>query len=275
MIQKRTTVRLNATQATGRPITWAQIEMRAVEGLQELLRNHPKAAELMLCLIRHMQPGSGGVVVVSRETMRGLLDCSMPTIARALKVLIDDGWVQRLRIGSAHALAINERIAWVGPRGDKQHAVFSATVIASRAEQDDMALNPPPARTVPVIDHGEIPALTGPGLPPPSQPSLSGLEPVLYRDPDSGVLFDLDPRTGELQQRLAVEPVEPVEPEAPQNRPLPQRITSLLAAGPDDLTTWEKGFLSNLLAALDAGKTLTAKQAEKAGAILDRLGAAP
>ena len=33
--------------------------------------------------------------------------------------------------------------------------------------------------------------------------------------------------------------------------------------------------MTNLLAALDAGKTLTAKQAEKAGAILDRLGAAP
>ena len=184
MIQKAKPVRLNATQTTGRPITWAQIEMRAIEGLQELMRAAPKSAELMLCLIRHMQPGSGGIVVVSRETMRELLGCSMPTVARALRVLIEDGWVQRMRIGSAHALAINDRVAWVGARGEMQHAVFSATVIASRSEQDAIALAPPPKRQVPIIERGETVLPVGAGETPPSQPELSGLPlPAIERDP--------------------------------------------------------------------------------------------
>lgn len=184
MTPKTKPVTLNATQAMGRPITWAQIQMEAIERLQDLTRRHAKAAELMLCLIRHMQPGSGGVVVVSRETMRELLGTSMPTVERALRVLVTEGWVQRMRIGSAHALAINDRVAWVGPRGDMQHAVFSATVIASRSEQDAMALSPPPAQQVPIIERGEMPLPVGPGQEPPSQPELGGLPlPVFERDP--------------------------------------------------------------------------------------------
>lgn len=177
MMPKTKTVTLSPKQTMGRPITWAQIQMDALEGLQDLTRRHSKAAELMLCLIRHMQPGSGGVVVVSRETMRELLGSSMPTVERALRVLINEGWVQRMRIGSAHALAINDRVAWVGPRGDLQHAVFSATVIASRREQDEMALAPPPAQQIPMIERGEVAIAVGPGREPPSQPELEGLPP--------------------------------------------------------------------------------------------------
>jgi hypothetical protein len=179
MMPKAKAVKLKATQTMGRPITWAQIQMDALEELQGLTRRAPKAAELMLALIRCMQPGSGGVVVASRETMRELLGASMPTVERALRVLIGEGWVQRIRIGSAHALAINERVAWVGPRGDLPHAVFSATVIASRAEQDAMALSPPPMRRVPIVGPGEHALPVGDGLPPPSQPDLSGVEPVV------------------------------------------------------------------------------------------------
>lgn len=172
-------VRLDAKQTMGRPITWAQIQLDALERLQLLTREHPKAAELMMCLIRHMKPGSGGVVVVSRKTMCELLGASMPTVERALRVLISDGWVQRMRIGSAHALAINDRVAWVGPRGDMQHAVFSATVIASRSEQDAIALSPPPAKQVPIIERGEQPLPVGPGLEPPAQPDLECMPSVV------------------------------------------------------------------------------------------------
>lgn len=170
---------LKATQAMGRPITWAQIQLDALEDLQGLMRRAPKAAELILALIRCMQPGAGGVVIASRQTMRELLGASMPSVERALRVLIEEGWVQRVRIGSAHALAINDRVAWVGPRGDLAHAVFSATVIASRSEQDAMALSPPRTRRVPIIGPDEQPLPIGQGLSPPAQPDLPGVEPVV------------------------------------------------------------------------------------------------
>lgn len=149
------------------------------------------AAELILALIERMESGAGGVVVASRTAMRELIGVSMPTIDRALKLLVDEGWVQRIKIGGAHALAINHRVAWVGPRGDIQHAVFGATVIASRSEQDAMGLNPHPLRYLPLLRPGEIPLMVGPGLTPPSQPDLDGMAPTVALQADSdGVIAD-------------------------------------------------------------------------------------
>lgn len=182
MMKKTKSLSLKASQKMEGPITqnahFAMVELAALEGLSALIHRAPKAAQLIVTLIRRMNPGSGGVVVVSRETMRELLDCSMPTVDRALKLLMEEGWVQRIRIGGANALAINRRVAWMGSRGEIQHAVFDATVIASRSEQDALALTPPPMRHVPIMQAGETLIPTGAGEDPPSQPVLTGMEPV-------------------------------------------------------------------------------------------------
>jgi hypothetical protein len=183
-------VRLKATLSIGRPITWAQLNLEAAEDLRGLMRRNRWAAELMLSLIQKMEPGSGGVVLISRETMRELLGCSMPTVDRALKTIITEGWAQRIKVGGASALAINHRVAWVGPRGDIQHAVFGATVIASRSEQDALSLSPPPMRPIPMLRSGEIPEMTGPGLDPPSQPDLDGIPPCVATTPAPDVDAD-------------------------------------------------------------------------------------
>ena len=93
MTQKTKPLTLKATRMTGQPITdrshFAMVELLALEGLGNLISRAPKAAELVVALIRRMQAGSSGVVVCSRETMRELLGCSMPTVERALRLLIE------------------------------------------------------------------------------------------------------------------------------------------------------------------------------------------
>lgn len=159
MMPKAKSLTLKATQKTGESITgqahFAMIELTALEGMQGLIDRAPQAARLLVSLIRRMSPGSAGVVVISREAMREILGVSMPTVERALRVLISEGWVHRIRIGSASALAINRQVAWIGPRGELQHAVFDATVIASRSEQDELSLNPPPMQRVPIFAQDE------------------------------------------------------------------------------------------------------------------------
>lgn len=174
-------MRLKVAQTSRPQITWAQITLAASEDLRSLIARQPVAAQLILALIERMEPGGRGVVVASRTAMCEIVGVSMPTITRALRVLTSEGWVQRIRIGGTPALAINHRVAWVGPRGDLEHAVFGATVIASRSEQDAISLNPPQLRQVPVIRHGEHPLMTGPGSDPPSQPDLSGMPPALVQ----------------------------------------------------------------------------------------------
>ena len=194
MMRKTKSLTLKVTKMTGQSITdrshFAMIELLALEGLGDLISRAPKAAHLVVLLIRRMQSGSSGVVVCSRETMRELMGCSMPTVERALRLLIEEGWVQRIRIGGAHALAINHRVAWIGSRGDIEHAVFGATVIASRSEQDALALNPPPMKNLPILQPGEDALPVGEGIDPPSQTVLEGLHATASIDPETGEIHD-------------------------------------------------------------------------------------
>ena len=193
MMPKPKSLMLKASQKMGHPITdrahFAMVELTALEGLSDLIQRAPKAAQLVVSLIRRMEASSGGVVVCSRETMRELLGCSMPTVERALRVLIEEGWVQRIRIGGAHALAINHRVAWMGSRGEIQHAVFGATVIASRSEQDAIALSPPPMRNLQILQPGEDALPVGDGADPPSQKVLDGMHATASVDPETGELL--------------------------------------------------------------------------------------
>jgi len=204
MMQKLSPTKLKATQVIARPITWAQLSLQASEDLRGLITRAPKAAQLVLALIEQMEPGGAGVVVCTRTTMAEMIDCSIPTVERALRLLTDEGWVQRIRIGGTPALAINHRVAWVGNRGDIQHAVFAATVIASRSEQDALSLTPPPMRHVPVIRANEMPLMSGPGLEPPSQPDLEGMPPVVAYQAElearGQLRLNVDPDTGEISQ---------------------------------------------------------------------------
>lgn len=183
-----------ASQKTQAPITWVQIEKRALEDLSALVKRAPMAARLAMVLVAQLE-GGRGVVVMSREAMREALEVSMPSVERALRLLIAEGWVQRMRIGSAHALAVNCRIAWTGPRGDLPRAAFGAVVVASRSEQDAIALAPPQMRAIPAVRSHEDVLAVGPGLSPPSQPELDGVPPPALRAGE-----DLDRETGEIRQ---------------------------------------------------------------------------
>lgn len=168
---------------TGRPITWAQVSLKAMEEISDLVDRNPHAAKLLLRLMRRMEnSGQGGVVVLSRQTMAEILNTSLPTADRALRLLIKEGWCQRIKVGGAHALAINAQVAWTDIRGKLDFAVFSATVIASRKEQDAMALSPPPMRELPMVGRDEYALVMGPGMDPPSERELEGMPPVIDGD---------------------------------------------------------------------------------------------
>ena len=154
------------------------IEKEAIMNLDKLMRENMQAARLVMSLVRLMEPGTGGVVVADRETMAELIDVSVPTIQRALKVLVDGNWVRRVKIGGAHALAINEEFAWVGKQDHKQQAVFRATVIASRSQQSAADLVPGKPKKFPVAHPGEGTLAVGPDPDPPSQGIIEGTEPV-------------------------------------------------------------------------------------------------
>lgn len=160
------------------PMTFSMIEKQALLDMDMLIAKEPTAARVLNHLIRLTEPGSGGVVVISRATLGRMLRVSDPTVGRAIRVLVAGNWIQRMRVGGAYALAVNKSVAWTGPRGQMEHAVFTATVVAARNEQDADALASPDLRRVPSAFPGEVVLPVGEGKPP-AQELIPGTEPVI------------------------------------------------------------------------------------------------
>jgi DNA-binding transcriptional MocR family regulator len=130
------------------------------------------------------QMGRHNVLVVSQKTLAKLAGCSRATLQRALDVLRESNWIEVRQIGqtgTANAYIVNDRIAWSGARDSMRYSLFSAAVVICADEQPDREnlVSQPPVRRLPVVYAGEQQLPAGAGLPPPSQPSLEGLEPDL------------------------------------------------------------------------------------------------
>ncbi|WP_257640650.1 hypothetical protein [Acetobacter orientalis] len=99
-------------------------------------------------------------------------------------MLKDENWIEVRQlggVGTTNAYIVNDRVAWSGARDGIRYSLFSAAVLVSDNEQPDKSEigAQPPLERIPTLYPGEKQLPTGPGIPPPSQPSLEGLEPDL------------------------------------------------------------------------------------------------
>lgn len=161
---------------------WVQTERDAHEAWAALLRQSPRAAELLHLLVARV--GRHNAVVISQKTLAGLMGRHVNTVATAIKELVAGRWVEIRQVGdrgTVNAYVLNRNVVWSGPRDGIRYALFSAAVVVSDQEQPDKDLldNQEPLRQLPTMYPGEQQLPTGPGLEPPSEPSLPGLEPDL------------------------------------------------------------------------------------------------
>lgn len=178
--------------------TWVQTERAAHEAWAALIDKAPKAAKLMHILTARM--GENNAVVVSHKVLASLMKVkSLTTVKTALAVLHEDNWIEVRQIGergTVNAYIVNDRVAWQGSRDGIRYSLFSATVIVSDEEQPDRDSlgNQALLRRVPSLLPGERQLPSGEGLPPVSQPSLSGFEVDM-----PAKMLDHDPETGEIK----------------------------------------------------------------------------
>lgn len=167
------------TDATPTQGHWVQTERKAHEAWASLIRRRPRAAECLHILVAHM--GDQNAVVISQKVLAQIMQRSPDTVQRALKDLAAEKWVQVVKIGKGKecAYVINDQVAWGEARSNLRLSMFSARVIADVEDQDPITLDSAPLRKIPALYKGENQLPSGPGLPPPSQPSFDGMEPDL------------------------------------------------------------------------------------------------
>lgn len=165
-----------------RPTEWVQVPRASLEAMAKLIGDSPAAAQLLTTITGRM--GMNNALIASQQTLAEITGLHLSSVKRAMKLLRDGRWITIVRIGktgTVSAIVVNDRVAWFGPREKMRFSLFSATVIASEAEQENMEhlLNEAPMIEIPAIYRGEMQMPAGDGLPPPSEPPLPGFEPDL------------------------------------------------------------------------------------------------
>lgn len=195
MIQLKATMKQLGEPKLG---SYAMVSDEGLAQLDLLIKDYPQAARLLTKLVRYLPGGSGGVVVMSRQTICELMECSLSSAGRSISVLKTGGWIQTVRVSGAYAFAINARVAWRGDRSGIQHAVFYATVVASSSEQDTGFEADIKPRTVPISRIDEEIIASRPLASPPSQMRMDGMEPTIQTELEARGQMRIDSDTGEL-----------------------------------------------------------------------------
>lgn len=153
---------------------FVQLSRGYLKAWRELSIKQPLAAGVLMYLVENMGRTTNAVIC-SYKTFQEVTGYSRPSIARAIKVLKEDNWIDTVKVGSATAYCVNERVAWQAARNQRKYAIFSATVVAAESEQDstfsDKARQE--LKYIPVIKTGEQAILTDEALPPPDQQDLT------------------------------------------------------------------------------------------------------
>lgn len=160
---------------------WVQVPRASMEAMAQLMGESASAAKLLVQITARI--GEHNAFVASNQALSDMTSLSLATIKRGLKILQDRKWINILRLGptgTVRVIIVNDRVAWFGPREGLRHSLFSAAILVSEAEQDTAELLANGRlHELPAIYRGEMQLPTGDGLPPPSEPSLPGLEPDL------------------------------------------------------------------------------------------------
>lgn len=163
-----------------RPGQWVQTERAAHEAWAGLINRKPRAAMLLHHLVAIL--GEQNAVVVSQVTLGRMMGVHERTVMRAVADLAAENWIQVVKIGRGKesAYIVNDKVAWSGPRDGLRQSLFTARVVADSIDQDPATIeDTTPLRRIPTIYPGERQLPSGPGLAPPSQPFLHGMEPDL------------------------------------------------------------------------------------------------
>lgn len=152
---------------------FVQLSRHYLRDMRRLARKSAVAHEILYYLVEHMGRTTNAVVV-SYQTLVEVTGTSRATVARAVKLLKDQQWIDSVKIGSASAYAVNERIFWQAGRNQRQYAVFSATVIATETEQESgfREKAKQSLKHIPVVESHDITTTGKETLPPPDQGDL-------------------------------------------------------------------------------------------------------
>lgn len=117
-----------------------QLYRNHVDDIARLAREQPRAYDLFMMLIKHMD--GTNALCVSMVALTEIMGLSRQSLSKSVKYLKSKGWIDVLRSGSSNVYIVNPDIAWTSYGNQKQYCKFRATVFLSSSENAEYLKNP-------------------------------------------------------------------------------------------------------------------------------------
>lgn len=111
-----------------------QLSEEFMPAFRKLAKDSPCGNAILLYVMQEMKKQDNSFIC-SYKALQENTGFSKATIARGLTYLEEHNWIERLNVGKALIINLNERVAWKSSYTDRKYAKFSATVIVDLDEQ--------------------------------------------------------------------------------------------------------------------------------------------
>jgi hypothetical protein len=110
-----------------------QVQRSEIRNISDLAKRSTHALDMLMLFAQTMD--TANAVMISYKAMQDLLSISRSTATRAINVLVDDKWIQVVKVGASNAYILNSSVFWTD-RGDKKYGTFQAKIVTTFDEQD-------------------------------------------------------------------------------------------------------------------------------------------
>lgn len=152
---------------------FVQINKGYMKQYRSLIKKSPLGTQILMFFVEKMGRQTNAVIC-SYKTLEEVTGYKRASIAKAVKILKEDRWIEAVKVGNATAYCINAKVFWQAARNQKKYAMFAATVVASESEQDSdyHQLTKHDLKHIPFVENKERPVITNDELPPPDQQEM-------------------------------------------------------------------------------------------------------
>lgn len=103
--------------------------------LRWLMKESGIASSILNFIMEHMDYENA--LCCSYQVFMDYFDISKATVARAIKLLKENGFIDVLKSGTSNVYIVNYEIAWSSYDNQKQYCQFKGNIIVSRKENKD------------------------------------------------------------------------------------------------------------------------------------------
>ncbi|WP_061301166.1 replication/maintenance protein RepL [Clostridium botulinum] len=100
-----------------------------------LMKKGGIASGILNFIIEHMD--SKNALMCSQQVFIDYFEISRPTVARAIKLLYDNGFIDILKSGTSNVYIVNKEVAWTSWNNQKEYCQFNGNILISKAENKD------------------------------------------------------------------------------------------------------------------------------------------